>query len=82
MKHLIKIDVDREAGAEYVQYLGDAEVAGTLDVWHDGQVAADLDCDEQVIGIEVLGFDDETLAHAPEFAHKRGLGFPDINDAF
>lgn len=76
MKQPIEVRVDFEAGAGYVRYIGDVEVAGTLDVWHDGQVAADLDGAEQVVGIEFLGFDEETLARACAFAHERGLAFP------
>jgi len=69
------VRVDLEANAGYVSYrLG--EVAGTLDVWHDGRVAADLDDAGNVLGIEVLGFDDKTLAQARMFAEDRGLAFP------
>jgi hypothetical protein len=77
MKRPIEVSIDLEAGAGYVEYLADAEIVGTLDIWRDGQVAADLDDAEQVVGIEVLGFDEETLARARSFAHEHGLAFPE-----
>ena len=61
MQRPIEVSADLDVGAGYVMYLADREVAGTLDIWHDGQVAADLDDEQNVIGIEVLGFDDEQL---------------------
>lgn len=75
MKKPRALDIDFEAGAGYIRY-ADGEVAGTIDVWEDGQVAADVDAADEVLGIEILGFDDETLAHARRFAHGRGLAFP------
>lgn len=77
MMQPIGVDVDLEIEAGYVRYLADAQCAGTIDVWHDGQVAADLDASQRVIGIEVLGLDKETLKHAREFAARSGLAFPD-----
>jgi uncharacterized protein YuzE len=69
------LDIDFEADAGYIRY-ADGEVAGTIDVWEDGQVAADVDASNEVLGIEILGFDDETLAQARRFADERGLAFP------
>lgn len=70
------IEVDLEDRVGYVYYVTEPKVSETVDVWRDGQVAADLDVSGNILGIEVLGLDDETLRHAREFASKRGLGFP------
>ena len=72
----ISVRVDLHASAGYVEYVADVEVAGTEDVWHDGQVAADLDETGRVLGIEVLGFDNETLQRAREYAESKDLAFP------
>lgn len=71
----INVKVDLEANAGYVQY-SSGSVARTVDVWDDGQVAADVDADGKVLGIEVLAFDEETLSRARSYAHERGLAFP------
>ena len=71
----ISIRVDLQAKAAYINY-SDEAVVDTIDVWEDGQVAADIDMNGKVIGIEVLGFDDETLRQAHAYAEKNGLGFP------
>lgn len=75
----IDLRVDLETNAAYVRY-ADASVAGTIDVWQDGWVAADMDGDAHVIGIEVLDLQPETLEHARQFAHAQGLAFPDHLD--
>lgn len=72
----VGLQVDLEMDAAYIRY-AEGEVAGTIDVWEDGWVAADVDGAGQVLGIEVLDLDIETLEHAREFAHTRGLAFPD-----
>lgn len=69
------VDVDREVEAAYVRY-GKGVVAETLDIWEEGTVAADVDAAGNVIGIEVLGFDEETLSHARAFAQEHDLAFP------
>jgi hypothetical protein len=51
-------------------------VAGTIDVWQDGWVAADTDASGAILGIEVLGLDAETLTQARAFAREHGLAFP------
>lgn len=76
MQKPISVKLDLEAEAGYVRY-AEGDVAGTLDVWSDGTVAADLDDAGKVLGIEVLDFDDETLRAARSFAHNRGLSFPE-----
>jgi hypothetical protein len=76
MKSPIGVRVDFETTAGYVQYAA-TPVVGTLDVWENGTVAADLDADRCVVGIEVLGLDDEALSVARDFAHDRGLRFPE-----
>ncbi|MBV8720793.1 MAG: DUF2283 domain-containing protein [Candidatus Eremiobacteraeota bacterium] len=71
------IRIDLEAGAGYIYYSnGEGRSARTVDVWKDGQVAADYDESGKLVGIEVLGFDLETLSHARRFAREAGLSFP------
>lgn len=75
MKNPKNLEIDLEAKLGYVQY-ADAQIAGTIDVWHDGQVAADLDAHGDVVGIEVLSLDEATLSQAREYAASKGLAFP------
>jgi len=75
MTHPINVRVDLQARAAYVCY-AEGRVVQTIDVWKDGWVAADLDDDDHVLGIEVLGFDELTLERARSFATERGLAFP------
>jgi uncharacterized protein YuzE len=72
----ISVEVDFETEAGYVAYVSGCEVAGTKDVWEDGTVAADLDGDGRVLGIEILAFDDETIGRARKYAADHGLTFP------
>ena len=76
MKQPVSVDVDLVIKAAYVQYLVDREVLETVDIWQHGQVAADLDADGQIIGIELLRIDESTVAQARAFAAKSGLAFP------
>jgi len=69
----IRIDVQSDAG--YVRYT-DEPIVNTIDVWKHGQVAADIDAQGEVVGIELLGFDAPTIANAVKFATDRGLLFP------
>lgn len=69
------IRVDLKAEAAYVKYT-DEGIVNTVDVWEDGQVAADIAANGAIVGIELLGFDAETLARAREYAKTNGLGFP------
>jgi hypothetical protein len=81
MQNPIGMELDFTIGAGYVQYRED-DVVGTVDVWHDGTVAADVNEARSVVGIEVLVLDSEALTIASEFAHKNGLSFPtNIPDA-
>lgn len=75
MREPKQIRIDLEAGAAYVAY-SESKVVTTEDVWEDGQVAADYDAAGSIIGIELLGFDAETLAHAKAFAQENALAFP------
>ena len=73
----VELDLDAKAG-----YIRDGEIAGTVDVWRDGRVAADVDADGNVLGIEILSFDAETLSKARTYAMEHGLAFPaNINGA-
>jgi uncharacterized protein YuzE len=71
----LSVTVDLEVNAAYIRY-AEGQVAGTLDVWRDGWVAADLDENGRVLGIEVLDLDRETLHRARAYAQRHGLGFP------
>jgi len=59
----------------YVIY-AEENVAKTVLLCEDGSVAADLDENGRILGIELLDNDDETLATARAFAEARGLAFP------
>jgi uncharacterized protein YuzE len=72
----VEIDIEEQFG--YVYYVEDnPEVCETVDVWQEGRVAADLDAAGNVIGIEVLGLDSETLECARRYAAEHDLAFPD-----
>lgn len=69
------VEVDGEVEAAYIRYTR-RDVAETIDVWGEGTVAADVDSIGNVIGIEVLSFDEQTLSHARVFAQEHDLAFP------
>ncbi len=72
----IEIRVDAVANAGYVRYRN-GEVDETIDVHPTGAVAADVDVDGNVIGIEILAVDrEELLVLAAQYATARGLAFP------
>ena len=75
----IAVEVDLEVKAGYVTY-SDSKVAEPRDIWEEGTVAADLDSEGCIIGIEVLGLDSETLLRAREYAEKNDLVFPPMLD--
>ena len=75
----IGVEVDLEAESGYVAYSSN-KVAETREVWEEGTVAADLDSEGSVIGIEVLGLDSETLSHARKYAEDNDLVFPAMLD--
>ncbi len=70
------VQVDAESGAAYVTYAVGI-VAGTIEVWDYGQVAADVDDKDTILGIELLGLDAETIGHARNYATQHGLAFPE-----
>jgi uncharacterized protein YuzE len=71
----VEIDIQHRLGYVYYQE-SSKKVAETIDVWREGRVAADLDDAGNVVGIELLGFDDNTLEHARKFAAEHELAFP------
>jgi uncharacterized protein YuzE len=73
--HPIDVQIDDEAGAGYITY-AKGEVAETVEVWEQGAVAADVDSRGNILGIEVLGFDEELLSRARAFASENELIFP------
>jgi uncharacterized protein YuzE len=75
----IGVEVDFEAKAGYVSY-SDSDVAETREVWEEGIVAADLDAEGGIVGIEMLGLDSETISHARRYAENHDLVFPAMLD--
>jgi len=75
MMHPIDVEIDDEAGAGYIRY-AEGNIAETVEVWEEGAVAADVDSSGNILGIEVLGFDEELLSHARVFAAENDLIFP------
>jgi len=75
MMHPIDVRIDDEAGAGYITY-SKGEVAETVEVWEEGTVAADVDRSGNILGIEVLGFDEEILSRARAYANENDLVFP------
>lgn len=73
--HPIDVRIDDAAGAGYITY-AKGEVAETVEVWEEGTVAADVDASGKILGIEVLGFDEEVLSRARAFASENDLIFP------
>ncbi len=67
--------MDHATGAGYVRYSAH-EVAGTREIWRDGTVAADIDRDGGIVGIEVLNFKAATIEHARAYATSQDLYFP------
>lgn len=74
MKQPIQIEDNGTAG--YVHYSRE-QIVQTIDVRPDCAVAADLDANDEIVGIEYLGFDRDILDAARDFAESKGLAFPD-----
>lgn len=74
------VEIDSESEAGYVCY-SKADVAETVEVWEKRTVAADLDSSGNVVGIEVLSFDEETLSRARVYAQEHDLVFPEPLEA-
>lgn len=74
MKSLLNCEYDPEAEAMYLRY-SNAEVARSqmLD-GDDGVVCADFDAEENVVGIELIVVDNETVSTVTRFANERHLG--------
>jgi uncharacterized protein YuzE len=73
----VRVDLEVECG--YIIY-SSHKVAETRDIWEEGTVAADLDSEGCIIGIEILGLDSETISHAREYAEQNELIFPPMLD--
>jgi uncharacterized protein YuzE len=70
----VRVDIDPDVGPlAYLRYR-DGTFARNERVGQD--VIIDYDADSQVVGIELLGFRDKTLAIARAFAEEHGLAFP------
>lgn len=79
MINAIGVEVDLESMSGYVTYSA-RKIAETRDVWGKGTVAADLDSDGGVVGIEVLELGPKTLANARKYAEDHQLVFPAMLD--
>ena len=76
VKMPIAVELDLEARAAYVRY-STAPVDRTIAVLPSAIVAADLDRDGDVVGIELLRIDDAAVVFlAKHFAAQRELAFP------
>ena len=72
----LPIAVEVREGAGYIRYLDD-KTAQTVDLMDSCSVAADMNAEHAVIGIEILDVaSPEQLRIAQRFALKHGLGFP------
>ncbi len=80
MKRLI--EVTRETAAPYSIYLYYTRnlVAQTKTLDENGEVNVDLDESGEVVGIEILAPDDETIAVATRFALENGLSLAGVFD--
>jgi uncharacterized protein YuzE len=79
MQKPISLEVDFKANAGYLEYraLGDGQLVTRTQRVHDA-VHVDFDAESQILGIELLGFDDEALGAARHFAEQHGLEFPEL----
>jgi uncharacterized protein YuzE len=79
MKKPISLEVDFKANAGYLEYrsLDDGQLVTRSQRVHDA-VHVDFDAGSQVVGIELLGFDDEALSAARHFAEQHDLEFPEL----
>jgi uncharacterized protein YuzE len=72
----LPIVIEVRDGAGYIRYRND-EAAETIDLMASCSVAADVNEDREVIGIEILDVASPgQLEAAHRFARERGLGFP------
>jgi uncharacterized protein YuzE len=76
MTQPISVRTDLSVMAAYIEY-GTAESVETVDLTETGSVAYDLDQAGNIVGIEILRFEQpEHVAIAQEFAATHGLSFP------
>ncbi|HXP94422.1 MAG TPA: DUF2283 domain-containing protein [Candidatus Binatia bacterium] len=76
MKCPLTVEIDFEAPAAYIYYQ-EPDSAKLVETARLGlEVAADLDANGDVIGLELWGFDEEAISTAEEFAHSKGCSFP------
>ncbi len=73
---ILPMAVEVREGAGYIRYLND-KPAGTIGLMKSCSVAADVNADRSVIGIEILDVKSpEPLLVAQRFALEHNLGFP------
>lgn len=73
---ILPIAVEVREGAGYIRYLDD-KPAETVDLMKSCSVAADVNADRGVIGIEILDIaSPEQILVAKRFAREHNLGFP------
>lgn len=74
----VSLSLDFTNGVGYVRYRdprANEQVSGAR-LGDHVDVVVDRDPTGGIVGIELLGLDDETLAIADGFAQQNGLGFP------
>jgi hypothetical protein len=76
MQNPLRVKVDLEANAGYVRYPSSGGQRFARNERLSQDVVIDFDTDSQVLGIELLAFDDEALGVARRFAEAHDLGFP------
>jgi len=75
----IGVEVDLESKSGYVAY-SDRRIAETHEVWDEGTIAADVDAGGEIVGIEMLQLDRDTLSRARRYAEEHDLIFPAMLD--
>ena len=77
MKEPIRITLEAEKPhAAYVYYTREKWAESTSVLEDGGIVEVDLDVNGEVIGIEMIGIDDDIVAAAKAYADSRDLRFP------
>jgi len=79
LKKPIKVTLDAGAGAAYIYYTFE-KWAYSKHIYTKDIVTVDLDENDDVIGIELLGFEDETVDAVRAYALSRSLEFPSLAD--
>ncbi len=79
MRSPISLEVDFIADAGYLAYatLSEGQFVTRTQRVHDA-VHVDFDAESQILGIELLGFDDAAIGAAQKFVQQHDLAFPKL----